>query len=330
MTKHYSKSRSKTTSHRKKSVEPQQITEQELHQDLLELIARAEQAKTLTAMVTLVMVGLRVLGLKLIRLALERRDETLHRHRQGPPCCPRCGRKLHKPKRKWTTRVTLLGKLRYRRRSWLCARCHKTHQPLDATLDLVVMHHGHSLEFVRELTLLCTLHAFEQGCTLFERCFGFEVSTHLAHRMVMGIGGKLHKREMARAKELWKRREKHPEEFEPTPAELRKRERADRLYVMLDSCEVSGYVEFAPYRPARTKDTAATTPHNPDRSIGTAPLVAPTPRRSRCLQNSFRGPTPATRPCPYWAAHSKDFASGFRRVDIPGTRSSGAWEPPGH
>jgi len=227
-----------TTSHREKTREPQQITERELQQDLLDLVARAEQAKTLTAMVTLVMVGLRVLGLKLIRLTLKRRDEDLHRQRQGPPCCPRCGQKLRRPKRKWTTRVTLLGKLRYRRRSWLCARCHKTHQPLDATLDLVVMHHGHSLEFVRELTLLCTLHSFEQGCTLFERCFGFEVSTHLAHRMVMGIGGKLHMREMARAKELWKRREKHPEEFEPTPAALRKRERADRVYVMLDNSRV--------------------------------------------------------------------------------------------
>jgi len=238
MTKHYPKSRSKTTSHRNKSRESQQITEQELQQDLLELIGQADQAKTLTAMVTLVMLGLRMLGLKLIRLTLERRDEALHRHRQGPPSCPRCGRRLRKPRRKWTTRVTLLGKLRYRRRSWLCPHCHKSHQPLDRTLDLVVMYHGQSLEFVRELTLLCTLHAFEQGCTLFERCFGFEVSTHLAHRMVMSIGGKLHKREMDRAKELWKRREKHPEEFEPTPAELRKRNRADRLYVMLDNSKV--------------------------------------------------------------------------------------------
>jgi hypothetical protein len=238
MAKHYSKSRSKTTSHHNKPVELQQVTEQELQHDLMELVAHAEQAKTLTAIVTLVMAGLRVLGLKLIRLALERRDEALHRHRQGPPSCPRCGRKLRKPRRKWTTRVTLLGKLRYQRRSWLCPHCRKSHQPLDAMMDLVVMHHGQSLEFVRELTLLCTLHAFEQGCSLFERCFGFEVSTHLAHRMVMGIGGTLHEREMTRAKELWKRREKHPEEFEPTPAELRKRERADRLYVMLDNSKV--------------------------------------------------------------------------------------------
>ena len=124
MAKHYPKSRSKTTSHRNKTREPQQVTEQELQQDLLELVARAERAKTLTAMVTLVMVSLRVLGLKLVRMAMEHRDEQMHRGRQGAPCCPRCGRKLHRPKRKWTTRVTLLGKLRYRRRSWLCARCH--------------------------------------------------------------------------------------------------------------------------------------------------------------------------------------------------------------
>ena len=238
MSRRYSKSGSKATTPSQKSRQPQRVAEQELQQDLLELVARAEQAQTLTAIVTLVMTGLRALGLKLVRLILERRDEQLHRGRQGPPCCPCCGRKLQRPKRKWTTRVTLLGRLRYRRRSWHCAHCHRTHQPLDAAMDLVVLHRAHSLEFVRELTLLCTLHAFEQGCTLFERCFGFPVSTHLAHRMVSGIGGQLYEHELARAEALWQRRETHPEEFEPTPAKLRQRERADRLYVMLDNSKV--------------------------------------------------------------------------------------------
>ena len=104
MARQYSKSRSKTTSRCIKVHNSQPVTEQELQQDLLALVARAEQAKTLTAMVTLVMAGLRVLGLKLVRMVLERRDEQMHRGRQGAPCCPRCGRKLRKPKRKWTTR----------------------------------------------------------------------------------------------------------------------------------------------------------------------------------------------------------------------------------
>lgn len=238
MARPYSKSRSKTTRRHKKSPEPPPVTEQELFEDLRTLVARVERGESLTVKVTLVMAGLRLLGLKLLRMVLERRDEEMHHHRQGAPCCPRCGRRLRKPKRKWTTRTTLLGKLRYCRRSWHCEHCRRTHRPLDATMDLVIKHHGHSLEFVRELTLLCTLHAFGQGCALFERFFGFEVSTHLAHRMVTDIGGDLYEREMKRAEELWERRATHPEEFEPTPAELRKRERADRLYVMLDNSKV--------------------------------------------------------------------------------------------
>ncbi|MBU2431883.1 MAG: hypothetical protein KKH99_14415 [Proteobacteria bacterium] len=236
MPRPYSNSRSETT--KLSSSDSSKVTERELQLALLSLVAKAEQAQSLTAMVTLVMAGLRSLGLKLLRMAVERRDERLHQQRQGPPCCPRCGCRLRRPKRKRTSRITLLGKLRYRRRSWQCARCHRTHAPLDAAMDQVVLHRAHSLEFVRELTLLCTLHAFERGCTLFERCFGFAVSTHLAHEMVTGIGGQLHEREMARAETLWKRRETHPEEFEPTPAALRKRERADRLYVMLDNSKV--------------------------------------------------------------------------------------------
>jgi len=238
MARHYSKSRSRTSRPHKKQSEAPPVTEQELQQELLALVSRAESAETLTAMVTLVMAGLRTLGLKLVRMVLERRDEETHRFRQGPPSCPHCGRRLRKPKRKWTTRMTLLGKLRYCRRSWHCAHCRATHQPLDAAMGLVVLHHGHSLEFVRELTLFCTLHAFGQGCALFERCFGFEVSTHLAHGLVTDIGGDLYQREMKRAEALWERRETHPEEFEPTPAELRKLERADRLYVMLDNSKV--------------------------------------------------------------------------------------------
>jgi hypothetical protein len=235
MAKQYSKSRSETTSHSKNS---EQVTIQELQQDLLVLVERVEKTKTLTEMVTLVMASLRLLGLKLIGMVLERRDELLHKSRQGSLLCPRCGRKLHKPRRKLATRVTLLGRLRYRRRCWLCPHCKKTHQPLDAAIDLVIRHRAHSLEFVRELTLLCTLHAFEQGCKLFERCFGFEVSTHLAYRMVTSIGNQLHQHEMARALEMWQRRETHPEEFEPTPAVLRQEKRADRLYVMLDNSKV--------------------------------------------------------------------------------------------
>jgi hypothetical protein len=132
-------------------------------------------------------------------------------------------------------RLTLLGKLRYGRHRWLCPRCQRTHSPLDATLGLHPLHEGNSGELVTELALLCTLHAFEQGCSLFERCFGFPVSTHLAYRVVMGIGKALVDTEMTNAEERWKARSERPEDFEPTPAELRKRSRAKRIYVMMDN-----------------------------------------------------------------------------------------------
>lgn len=131
--------------------------------------------------------------------------------------------------------MTLLGKLRYRRHRWLCRKCKRTHAPLDATLGLHPLHLGHSGEFVTELALLCTLHAFEQGCSLFERCFGCPVSTHLAYRVVMGIGKSLVEGELKRTEALWKARSERPQDFEPTPAQLRKMPRAERVYVMMDN-----------------------------------------------------------------------------------------------
>ena len=74
----------------------------------------------------------------------------------------------------------------------------------------MVLHHGHSLEFVKKLTLMCVLHAFGQGCKLFKECFGFDVSTHLAYPLVMGIGGFLFDEEMKRAEQLWKERVDNP------------------------------------------------------------------------------------------------------------------------
>ncbi|MFH2005300.1 MAG: ISKra4 family transposase [bacterium] len=206
-----------------------------LHTDLDRLIEAAHLEQSLSAMVLIVLSGLRVLGQHLVTLVLEQRSLAQHQERGETPRCPHCGRRMRKPQRKETSRMTLLGKLRYRRHRWLCPRCKRTHAPLDSTLGLHPLHEGHSGEFVTELALLCTLHAFEQGCSLFERSFGFPVSTHLAYRVVMGIGRSLADREMARAEACWKARSECPEDFEPTPAELRKRTRAKRIYVMMDN-----------------------------------------------------------------------------------------------
>ena len=208
-----------------------------LHKELDEIIDKVRYVQSLTGMVTLVMVALRCLGLKIIRMVLEQRDEHIHRTRKEAPCCSRCGHRMHKPRRKPVTRGTLLGWLRYQRRSWLCKRCHKGYSPLDATLGLVILHHGHSLEFVKKLTLMCVLHAFGRGCQLFKECFGFDVSTHLAYPLVEGIGRHLCDEETRRAEQLWKLRFSNPEMFEPTPAQLRQMKRCRRKYVMMDNCK---------------------------------------------------------------------------------------------
>jgi len=206
-----------------------------LHAELDRLIEKANEERSLSAVVLVVMSGLRFLGRQIVAQVLERRSRELHQGRAQAPSCPRCGRRMRKPQARETTRMTLLGKLRYRRYRWLCRKCNRTHAPLDVTLGLEPLHFGHSGEFVTELALLCTLHAFEQGCSLFERCFGFPVSTHLAYRVVMGIGRSLVDCEMERAEALWKARSKRPQDFEPTPAQRRKMPRANRVYVMMDN-----------------------------------------------------------------------------------------------
>ena len=223
----------KTRSQSKPKSSPRAV--ESLHAELDRLVDRVEAERTLSAMVLVVMSGLRVIGRQIVEQVLENRGREMHRKRAQAPRCPRCGRRMRKPQARKTSRMTLLGRIRYRRYRWHCRKCKRTHAPLDATLGLEPLHLGHSGEFVAELALLCTLHAFEQGCSLFERCFGFPVSTHLAYRVVMGIGRSMVDCEMERAEALWKARSEHPEQFEPTPAQLRKMPRADRVYVMMDN-----------------------------------------------------------------------------------------------
>ena len=209
-----------------------------IYQDLDEILAQARRKETLTAMVGVVLSGLRLLGNGIIKMVLEQRDDDMSEKRKGPPCCPKCGDKMWKPNKKETSRMTLLGKVRYRRRCYSCQRCRKTYSPLDSTLGLKALHRGHSAGFVRELGLMCVLHAFGRGCELFSRSYGFEVSTHLAYPLVMGIGEKLYDEEMEKAERLWKLRYEDPLKFEPTPAVLKNaKDRVDRIYVMLDSCK---------------------------------------------------------------------------------------------
>ena len=209
-----------------------------IYQDLDEISAQARSKETLTAMVGVVLSGLRILGNGIIRMLLEQRDDDMLEKRKGPPCCPKCGERMWKPNKKERERMTLLGKVQYRRRCYSCPQCHKMHSPLDSTLGLKALHRGHSAGFVRELALMCVLHAFGRGCELFSRSYGFDVSTHLAYPLVMDIGEKLYDEEMEKAERMWKLRYTDSLKFEPTPAVLKNTEnRADRIYVMLDNCK---------------------------------------------------------------------------------------------
>jgi hypothetical protein len=79
---------------------------------------------------------------------------------------------------------------------------------------------------------------FGKGCDLFERCYGFAVSTHLARSLSFVIGRRLVEMEMKRAEDFWKLRLERPDIFEPPPAQLRQCKRHKRIYVMEDASKI--------------------------------------------------------------------------------------------
>jgi len=105
-----------------------------MHIELDRLIEKASHARSLSAMVLVVMSGLRSLGRRIVAQVLEHRSRELHQRRGQAPSCPHCRRRMYKPQAKETSRMTLLGRLRYRRYRWLCRKCKRSHAPLDSTL----------------------------------------------------------------------------------------------------------------------------------------------------------------------------------------------------
>ena len=203
-----------------------------LHDKLDEVIEACEKSDTLSSMVVVTLVLLRELGLMIIAKALEVRDEELHAG-LGPQYCPHCGRLVRKPRRKKTSRRTLLGPVEWRRRVWQCERCHKQFAPVDWAVGAVGLQEKFSLEFIRELVLECTLHSFERACELFERHWGQKVSTHLAYALTMRMGEVLEKWQRAEAERVWQLRLSEPEVFEPEQVE-----RQRTVYVMLDDSKL--------------------------------------------------------------------------------------------
>jgi len=207
-----------------------------LIRSLESLWVEARGATTLTAVVLVVLRGVRTLGVALVASCLEERD--LEFRRGVELRCPVCGKTMRRDRNlRQVRRMTLLGKVTYRRCRFRC-RCGYGVFPLDEQLSLKKLLHGHSDEFARDVVLLCTVMPFGRGCELFARFYGFVVSTHLARALTLAIGTQLFKAEMERAEKLWKLRYEQPELFEPTPAALRRMQRHDRVYVMMDNSKV--------------------------------------------------------------------------------------------
>jgi hypothetical protein len=214
------------------------ILPQNLILQLEQLWVEALAATTLTAVVVVVLKGVRRLGVAAIEHVLEERDRAF-RGRGLELRCPECGRGMRRDKNlRQVARMTLLGKVTYRRSRFCCRGCGHREFPLDEQLSLKGLLRGHSDEFAKDVVLFCTVMPFGKGCELFTRCYGFVVSTHLARALTLAIGMRLYRTEMERAKELWELRYKNPELFEPFPADLRRMKRHQRVYVMMDNSKV--------------------------------------------------------------------------------------------
>lgn len=209
-----------------------------LYTIVLAAVAACRQQTTLSAKVLTVFGCMRALGLELVRLSLEEQDRPFREERCDVHC-PHCGRLARKAKKlKPRQRFTLLGKVKYQRCRYRCAKCDKSFFPLDESLDLDAKHRGHSREFVSELVLLCTIVPYQKGCEMFRRLRGFAVSHPLAWKLTMAVGNALYEQEMDEATRLWLEREENPERFEPTPHQLRTKQRSRRVYVMLDNSKL--------------------------------------------------------------------------------------------
>jgi hypothetical protein len=205
---------------------------------LLAAVVACRSEATLAGKVGAVLRALRLLGLELIRESLVEQDEPFRRETVAVRC-PKCRHpalRLKKLKRR--SRYTRLGKLTYWRCRYRCTHCEACFAPLDGHLELEPLHRGHSRDFVSELVLWCTVVPFDKGCELFRRAYGFTVSQRLAWGLAFGIGRALQHDELARAAALWKARLTHPHWFNPTPYELRHKDRATRVYVMMDNSKV--------------------------------------------------------------------------------------------
>ncbi len=209
-----------------------------LHCQLDAAITAVAAKPSLTEMVLVLLPILRALGLALLRAIIEQRDHRLGSD-PAPPCCPRCKTQLTRSRNlRPTSSYTLLGKLSFQRRAFNCGQCGSALYPTDWALRLRDRCNNHSDEFASMVALLTTLLPNAKAMAVFQRCFGFEVSTQLARTISTQIGRELQCQQTDRAEFLWRQRTENPELLEPVPAVLRTIERKKRVYVMVDDSKI--------------------------------------------------------------------------------------------
>jgi len=211
-----------------------------LHGQLDRAVAVVSAKTSLTSMVLALMPLLRFLGLAILRNVIQQLDRTLDFQRPVLPC-PRCRTPLKRTRHlRPVWRYTLLGSLAYERRNWLCPNenCKHSAYPTDWNLDLLDRLHGHSQEFASMIVLLTTLMPNAKAADLFQKCFGFAVSTTLSRGLTMAVGTQMYQTEKRTAEYYWDLRTSDPEKIEPVSAELRKLKRSKRIYVMADDSKL--------------------------------------------------------------------------------------------
>lgn len=205
---------------------------------LVECLVACRAEHALAGKVKAVVASMRSVAIEMVRHSLEEQDGKYRRGEQAvrSPCCRHRSCKARGLKS--CTRLTMVGKVRYKRCRYRCQACSNHFFPLDHELGLQRLHAGHSVEFVSNLVLLCTTVPFNKGCELFERLGGFAVSQTLAWKLTHQIGEALYDAEMEQAAQLWALRATKPEVFEPPPHTLRALDRPERIYVMVDNSKV--------------------------------------------------------------------------------------------
>ncbi len=213
------------------------LPDNHLYSLVVDAAVAAQAQRSLTGMVTALLPLLRGLGLAILRQVIESRDRSLDQ--QVRPCCPACEVPLTRTRHvRPTRRYTLLGQLVYARRNFLCPKCNRSEYPTDWGLGLLERLHGHSQEFASLVVLMTTLMSNAKAMDLFQKCFGFAVSTQLARGLAMEIGTEMVRGEKQRAEQYWEMRTADPEAIEPPPAVLRKMARSKRKYLMMDDSKL--------------------------------------------------------------------------------------------